>query len=95
MPAEIITRTCDGPAIWVWALRRLPVKSAGAACVALATAASTSALVISADTDNDVRFALAKQYDMPHFTPAIEGPSRELVAAFEPVPDEEVAASSA
>jgi protein-tyrosine kinase len=32
----------------------------------------------------DVRFALAKQYDMPHFTPASEGPSRELVAAFAP-----------
>jgi protein-tyrosine kinase len=36
---------------------------------------------ISAD---DVRFALARQYDMPHFTPAAEGPSRELVAAFAP-----------
>lgn len=37
--------------------------------------------LISAD---DVRFALAKQYDMPHFTPSLEGPSRELVAAFAP-----------
>ena len=36
---------------------------------------------VSAD---DVRFALARQYDMPHFTPASEGPSRELVAAFAP-----------
>ncbi|HET7728872.1 MAG TPA: chain length determinant protein tyrosine kinase EpsG [Usitatibacter sp.] len=35
-------------------------------------------------TNDDVRFALAKQYDMPHFTPASEGPSRELVAAFAP-----------
>jgi receptor protein-tyrosine kinase len=35
-------------------------------------------------TPEDVRFALAKQYDMPHFTPASEGPSRELVAAFAP-----------
>jgi len=35
-------------------------------------------------TDDDVRFALAKQYDMPHFTPSSEGPSRELVAAFAP-----------
>ena len=35
-------------------------------------------------TPDDVRFALAKQYDMPHFTPASEGPSRELVAAFAP-----------
>ena len=32
-------------------------------------------------TPEDVRFALAKQYDMPHFTSASEGPSRELVAA--------------
>lgn len=35
-------------------------------------------------SEDDVRFALAKQYDMPHFTPASEGPSRELVAAFAP-----------
>ncbi len=35
-------------------------------------------------TEDDVRFALAKQYDMPHFTPSSEGPSRELVAAFAP-----------
>jgi receptor protein-tyrosine kinase len=35
-------------------------------------------------SDDDVRFALAQQYDMPHFTPASEGPSRELVAAFAP-----------
>ena len=35
-------------------------------------------------SEDDVRFALAKQYDMPHFTPAAEGPSRELVAAFAP-----------
>ena len=35
-------------------------------------------------TPEDVRFALAKQYDMPHFTSASEGPSRELVAAFAP-----------
>jgi receptor protein-tyrosine kinase len=35
-------------------------------------------------TEDDVRFALARQYDMPHFTPASEGPSRELVAAFAP-----------
>ena len=35
-------------------------------------------------TPEDVRFALAKQYDMPHFTPSSEGPSRELVAAFAP-----------
>ena len=32
----------------------------------------------------DVRFALAKQYDMPHFAPSSEGPSRELFAAFAP-----------
>lgn len=35
-------------------------------------------------TEDDIRFALARQYDMPHFTPAAEGPSRELVAAFAP-----------
>jgi chain length determinant protein tyrosine kinase EpsG len=35
-------------------------------------------------SEDDVRFALARQYDMPHFTPASEGPSRELVAAFAP-----------
>ena len=35
-------------------------------------------------TPEDVRFALAKQYDMPHFTSSSEGPSRELVAAFAP-----------
>jgi protein-tyrosine kinase len=34
--------------------------------------------------EDDIRFALARQYDMPHFTPASEGPSRELVAAFAP-----------
>jgi len=33
-------------------------------------------------SEDDVRFALAKQYDLPHFTPSSEGPSRELVAAF-------------
>ena len=35
-------------------------------------------------SEDDVRFALALQYDLPHFTPASEGPSRELVAAFAP-----------
>jgi protein-tyrosine kinase len=35
-------------------------------------------------SEDDVRFALAKQYDLPHLTPASEGPSRELVAAFAP-----------
>jgi len=40
-------------------------------------------------TDEEVRFALAKQYDFPHFSPGSqvagnEGPSRELVAAFAP-----------
>ena len=35
-------------------------------------------------SEDDVRFALARQYDMPHFTPASEVPSRELVAAFAP-----------
>jgi receptor protein-tyrosine kinase len=35
-------------------------------------------------SEDDVRFALARQYDLPHFTPASEGPSRELVAAFAP-----------
>jgi chain length determinant protein tyrosine kinase EpsG len=40
-------------------------------------------------TDEEVRFALAKQYDFPHFAPGTqvagnEGPSRELVAAFAP-----------
>jgi chain length determinant protein tyrosine kinase EpsG len=35
-------------------------------------------------TEDDIRFALALQYDMPHFTPSSEGPSRELVAAFAP-----------
>lgn len=35
-------------------------------------------------SEDDIRFALARQYDMPHFTPASEGPSRELVAAFAP-----------
>jgi receptor protein-tyrosine kinase len=35
-------------------------------------------------TEDDVRYALAKQFVMPHFTPASEGPSRELVAAFAP-----------
>src|SRR3954469_23451290 len=35
-------------------------------------------------SEDDVRFALAKQFDIPHFTPSSEGPSRELVAAFAP-----------
>ena len=35
-------------------------------------------------TEDDVRFALARQYDMPHFTPSSDGPSRELFAAFAP-----------
>src|SRR5688572_7034388 len=35
-------------------------------------------------SEDDVRFALARQYDLPHFTPASDGPSRELVAAFAP-----------
>jgi protein-tyrosine kinase len=40
-------------------------------------------------TDEEVRYALAKQYDFPHFAPGApipgaEGPSRELVAAFAP-----------
>jgi protein-tyrosine kinase len=35
-------------------------------------------------SEDDVRFALAKQYDMPHFTPDSDGPSRELVSAFAP-----------
>jgi receptor protein-tyrosine kinase len=34
--------------------------------------------------EDDVRFALARQYDLPHFTPSSDGPSRELVAAFAP-----------
>ncbi|HUP97850.1 MAG TPA: chain length determinant protein tyrosine kinase EpsG [Usitatibacter sp.] len=43
-----------------------------------------SAVRLGYITDDDVRFALAKQYDLPHFTPASEGPSRELVTAFAP-----------
>ena len=43
-----------------------------------------SAVRLGYISEDDVRFALAKQYDMPHFTPASEGPSRELVAAFAP-----------
>jgi protein-tyrosine kinase len=43
-------------------------------------------------TDEEVRYALAKQYDFPHFAPPAtapatatpEGPSRELVAAYAP-----------
>ena len=35
-------------------------------------------------SEDDVRFALAKQYDMPHLTSTSEGASRELVAAFAP-----------
>jgi receptor protein-tyrosine kinase len=40
-------------------------------------------------TDDEVRYALAKQYDFPHFSPGTQvpgndGPSRELVAAFAP-----------
>jgi protein-tyrosine kinase len=40
-------------------------------------------------TNDDVRYALAKQYDFPHLTPNVEGdksvqPSSELVAAFAP-----------
>ena len=39
-------------------------------------------------TDNDVRYALAKQYDFPHLIPDTESkgiqPSKELVAAFAP-----------
>jgi protein-tyrosine kinase len=42
-------------------------------------------------TEEEVRYALAKQYDFPHFSPPaittgapIEGPSRELVAAYAP-----------
>ncbi len=43
-----------------------------------------AAVLLGYITQEDVRFALAKQYDMPHFTSASEGPSRELVAAFAP-----------
>ena len=43
-----------------------------------------AAVRLSLITEDDVRYALAKQFDMPHFTPASEGPSRELVAAFAP-----------
>ena len=43
-----------------------------------------AAVVLGFITEDDVRFALAKQYDMPHFLPSSEGPSRELVAAFAP-----------
>jgi receptor protein-tyrosine kinase len=40
-------------------------------------------------TEEEVRYALAKQYDFPHFSPPAtaapaEGPSRELVAAYAP-----------
>src|SRR3979411_2970771 len=40
-------------------------------------------------TDEEARFALAKQYDFPHIAPGTqvagnEGPSRELVAAYAP-----------
>jgi receptor protein-tyrosine kinase len=40
-------------------------------------------------TDEEVRYALAKQYDFPHFAPGTQvpgndGPSRELVAAYAP-----------
>ena len=43
-------------------------------------------------SDDEVRYALAKQYDFPHFSPPatnspggpVEGPSRELVAAYAP-----------
>jgi chain length determinant protein tyrosine kinase EpsG len=35
-------------------------------------------------TEEEVRFALAKQFDFPHLAAASEGPSRELVAAFAP-----------
>ncbi|HEY2628132.1 MAG TPA: chain length determinant protein tyrosine kinase EpsG [Usitatibacter sp.] len=39
-------------------------------------------------TDNDIRFALAKQYDFPHLVPDLDGdgmqPSPELFAAFAP-----------
>lgn len=34
--------------------------------------------------EDEVRFALSKQYDFSHLAPASEGPSRELVAAFAP-----------
>jgi receptor protein-tyrosine kinase len=40
-------------------------------------------------TDNDVRYALAKQFDFPHLVPGVDEkgglqPSKELVAAFAP-----------
>jgi protein-tyrosine kinase len=43
-----------------------------------------AAVLLGFVSEDDIRFALARQYDMPHFTPASEGPSRELVAAFAP-----------
>ena len=43
-----------------------------------------SAVRLGFITEDDVRFVLAKQYDMPHFTSSSEGPSRELVTAFAP-----------
>jgi chain length determinant protein tyrosine kinase EpsG len=48
-----------------------------------------SAVRLGLVTDEEVRYALAKQYDFPHFAPPSqlapnEGPSRELVAAYAP-----------
>jgi protein-tyrosine kinase len=47
-----------------------------------------SAVQLGYITDNDVRFALAKQYDFPHLVADTESkgiqPSKELVAAFAP-----------
>jgi chain length determinant protein tyrosine kinase EpsG len=35
-------------------------------------------------TEDEVRFALSRQYDFSHLAPSAKGPSRELVAAFAP-----------
>src|SRR5260221_12051293 len=43
-----------------------------------------AALRLGLITEDDVRCAVAKQYDLPHLEPAGESISRELVVAYEP-----------
>jgi len=43
-----------------------------------------AALRLGLITDDDLRCAVAKQYDLPHLVPGSESVSRELVVAYEP-----------
>src|SRR5262245_34809010 len=43
-----------------------------------------AALLLGLITEDDLRCAVAKQYDLPHLVPGSESISRELVVAYEP-----------